>query len=297
MKNKSRGNPFAVAITWGMVILGSLLPEILLTAAGFKVPAWWSWVQILLVLLVLGLSMRSLALQPLQPFLLFLAGYLLLWRAMAVIRALPRWQAWETATGWVSGISAIQGLKMGIALVLLAGLFFLLRRRDKFFFMRGQIGNPAQPVPWLGMRNPTPWTKFGAIIALFFFFGGILFLWLSNQPTVGMVTKALPLLPFIILISATNALSEEVMFRSALLAPLQMGIPRSTALAAISIFFGLAHYSGSFPSGFVWVFLTGFLGFLFGKAMLETRGLAMPWFLHLVSDIPVFFFTAVFSIQ
>lgn len=297
MRNKTRVNPFAPVVAWGMVILCSLLPEILLTALKLPVPAWWPWAQILFALLVLAVSARIPALKPLGPFLLFLAGYLLLWRAMAVIRGFPRWQAWETNSSWVAGISAIQGLKMGIALVLLGGLFLLLRHKGKFFFTRGEINSPAQPVKWLGMKTATTWKKFGTIIALFFFFGGILFLWMSNQPKIGMVTGTLPMLPFILLISATNAFSEEIMFRSALLAPLHAGIPPSSALAVISVFFGSAHYSGSFPSGLIWVFLTGFLGFLFGKAMLETKGIAMPWFLHFISDIPVFFFTAVFSMQ
>ncbi len=282
-------------ILWMVVLFCSLLPEILLIAAGVPVPAWWPWAQILFALLVLVVSARIPALKPLRLFLLFLAGYLLLWRATAVIRGLPQWQDWEINSNWVAGISAIQGLKMGIALVLLAGLFLLLRRRGKFFFTRGEISSQAQPVKWLGMKTATSWKKFGTIVALFFFFGGILFLWLSNQPKIGMVTGTLPLLPFILLISATNAFSEEIMFRSALLAPLQAGIQRSSAVAVISVFFGLAHYSGSFPSGLIWVFLTGFLGFLFGKAMLETKGIAMPWFLHFISDVPVFFFTAVFS--
>jgi len=53
-----------------------------------------------------------------------------------------------------------------------------------------------------------------------------------------------------------------------------------------SLFFGLAHYSGTFPSGLFWVFLTGFLGYLFGKSMLETKGMEMSWFLHFISDVP-----------
>ena len=80
------------------------------------------------------------------------------------------------------------------------------------------------------MRNPIPGKKFGTIIALATFFSGIAFRWLINYPRCAMIVKALPILPFVILISATNGLSEEVMFRSALLAPLQMGIHPSAAL-------------------------------------------------------------------
>ncbi len=292
-----KSKPFILTVAWMVTILCSTLPDILYGATGNPLPYWWAWFQILLPVTLLLLSFRLLMLKSLRLYFLFLAVYLLLWRAVNVIRALPRWQTLEAGTTWVAGISAIQGLKLSIALILLVGLFFILRDRGLFFFTTGNLKTAAQPVRWLGMKTPDPWLKFGAIIAAFILFGGILFLWLSNQPSTDQLVATLPLLPFIILISATNAFSEEAMFRSALLAPLCTGLSKPAALAMISVFFGLAHYSGSFPSGFIWVLLTGFLGFLFGKAMLETRGLLAPWLLHFISDIPVFFFTAVFSMN
>jgi membrane protease YdiL (CAAX protease family) len=255
----------------------------------------WLKLGILSACLVLGFIGKTL--KPLQYYFLFLGAFLILWWGMGWIRKTPSWTTWESTTSWVSGMAGIQALKLGIALVLAAGLFIIFQIRTKFYCCRGDFNTNAAPVRWLGMRNPIPWKKFGTIIALAAFFSGIAFLWLTNHPTGAMIVKALPILPFVILISATNGLSEEVMFRSALLAPLQMGIHPSPALWMTSLFFGLAHYSGTFPSGLSWVFLTGFLGYLFGKSMLETRGIVMSWFLHFISDVPVLFFTAVYTIQ
>lgn len=284
-------------ISCSVTLFSSALPDILLGAFSIPVPGWLIWLKlgILSACLVLGFIGKTL--KPLRLYFLFLGAFLILWWGMGWIRKTPSWATWESNTSWVSGMAGIQALKLGIALVLAAGLFMIFRIRSKFYFCRGDLKANAVPVKWLGMRNPIPWKKFGTIIALAAFFFGIAFLWLTNQPSGAMIVKTLPILPFVILISATNGLSEEVMFRSSLLAPLQMGIPPSSALWMTSLFFGLAHYSGTFPSGLFWVVLTGFLGYLFGKCMLETKGVLMSWFLHFISDVPVLFFTAVYAIQ
>ena len=42
--------------------------------------------------------------------------------------------------------------------------------------------------------------------------------------------------------------------------------------------------------------MAGFLGWLLGKAMLETHGLAWPWFIHFVQDVLTFSFMGIGSI-
>lgn len=54
------------------------------------------------------------------------------------------------------------------------------------------------------------------------------------------------------------------------------------------VFFGMAHYLYGSPAGIPGFLLTGFLAFLVGKSMLETRGLLWPWFIHFVPDVVVF---------
>ena len=43
--------------------------------------------------------------------------------------------------------------------------------------------------------------------------------------------------------------------------------------------------------------MTGFLAYLLGKAMLETRGILAPWFLHFVPDVVVFASYAIAFVQ
>lgn len=68
-------------------------------------------------------------------------------------------------------------------------------------------------------------------------------------------------------------------FRAALLAPLDGQVPRAQGLLLTAFFFGIAHWDGM-PYGVTGVLMSGILGWLPGKSMLETRGFFWAWFIH-----------------
>ncbi len=91
---------------------------------------------------------------------------------------------------------------------------------------------------------------------------------------------------WILLFSAMNAFSEEVIFRLGVVLPLY-GVMSVSAIMLISgILFGLPHYFGT-PSGVIGVLMAGFLGWLLALAMLETQGFFIPWAVHFVQDIVI----------
>jgi len=51
------------------------------------------------------------------------------------------------------------------------------------------------------------------------------------------------------------------------------------------------------PYGVIGVTMATFLGWLSGKAMLETRGFFWAWFIHVVQDVLIFSFMAAGSIR
>ncbi len=67
------------------------------------------------------------------------------------------------------------------------------------------------------------------------------------------------------------------------------------ALFLTAVFFGLAHYYGV-PYGIIGVVMSTFLGWMLGKAMLETRGFFWAWFIHFCMDVKIFSFIALDSI-
>ncbi|WP_280140577.1 CPBP family glutamic-type intramembrane protease [Geodermatophilus africanus] len=70
--------------------------------------------------------------------------------------------------------------------------------------------------------------------------------------------------------------------------------PRQAVLMT-SLWFGLAHYSGSVPDGFAGVLSSGLLALLLGGAMVATRGLGWPFVLHFAVDLVVFAWIAVLA--
>jgi hypothetical protein len=287
-----------LVVAWVITLLASALPAVLWNQfSGQTAPAWIYYVRIGLPLLLIFVSAAVPLLSPLRNYFFLLAVVNLGYWLVTVVRALPAWQAWEGSVKWMNGMLVLQSLEVGIALLVLAALFLLLRKPANFWLGLGDLKATAYPVPWIGFTKPSPWKTFGLIVAGAAFILGIIFLWLSNQPTAAMWQKLLPALPGVILLSAVNALDEEIIFRNGLLAPLFPAVGAAPALWLTAVYFGMAHYSGTFPGGLIWFALTAFLGWLFGKAMLETRGVFWSWLMHFLSDLPVFAFTAMVFMQ
>jgi hypothetical protein len=62
------------------------------------------------------------------------------------------------------------------------------------------------------------------------------------------------------------------------------------------VFFGLAHYYGV-PYGVVGVCMSGCLGYVLGRAMLESEGMLWPWFIHFLQDVVIFSFLAIGAVR
>jgi membrane protease YdiL (CAAX protease family) len=84
-------------------------------------------------------------------------------------------------------------------------------------------------------------------------------------------------------------------YRASMLATLEPVVGPLQALWNSALFFGISHYFGV-PYGVVGVIMAAFLGWMLGKAMLETRGLAWAWFIHFIQDVLIFAFIAAGSI-
>lgn len=161
-------------------------------------------------------------------------------------------------------------------------------RREAFFLVKGDLDTPIVPVRWLGIRRSEPWRKYAFIFAAVAGFCVLFPTVLAMRPSEGALVRALPLLPAVVLFVAVNAFTEEVYFRASFLATLGEAIGKTQTLLVSVVFFGLAHYLYGSPPGIAGAAMTGFLAYLLGKAMLETRGLLAPWFIHFVPDVVIF---------
>ncbi len=282
-----------------MTLLVSDLPDALWSGLSGTVPEWLFSVKLGLLgsFLVLCLTWRRV-----RPLLHFAFVFLVFYLALGVSAWIGDKSWWQTrfAGPQISFALAYSGIylrDLGVALAVIAALWTVKRRMSGFFLTRGRIDAPIEPVPWLGIGKGESWRTFGWIFALAASLGMLIPTALALRPSAQMLLQAIPLLPAAVLFAAVNAFTEEIYFRTSLLSTLPRAIGRNQALSINVIFFGLAHYLHGSPSGVLGFLLTGFLAWLLGKSMLETKGIFWAWFIHFLPDVIIFVSYAVGWVQ
>jgi len=287
---RGAGSPLALSAAWISILLVSDLPAVLARSATGAIPGWLAEARlgVLALLLVATLTVR--ALRPLLGYAIVLMVFLLALAGSDRLGANAAWRGYfdTTPPSFTRGYTGLFLRDLGVAVAVIFALLLVKRRRADFFLVRGDWRAPFAPVKWLGIRAGDSWSKLGWI------FGGIaaavvaLVFALSLRPTGADLARALPLLPAVLGLAAVNAFTEEVYFRASLLATLPAVVGRNHALAMNVVLFGMAHWLYGSPSGVAGFLMTGFLAWVMGKAMLETRGLAWPWLIHFLPDAVIF---------
>lgn len=290
---------FLLLLAWvGMLIISSL-PDILFQYFSGQVPPWLDRAKLAGSALFLGIVLAWKRVRPLWPYALVLLVFFLCYVTTQWIFQTPWWRArfgGEDVSFFV-GYSGIFILDFVIALAVIIVLGVIKKNRQDFFLTRGQLDAPIKPVRWLGIRAGETWRTFGWIFAVVASLLVAIPTLLVMRPPAQILIQALPLLPVALLFAAINAFNEEIYFRASLLSTLPEVIGRSQAMLINITLFGLAHYLFGSPPGVIGFFMTGFLAFLLGKSMLETRGLSWPWFIHFLPDAVIFFSYAVVFLQ
>jgi hypothetical protein len=281
------------------MLVVSDLPDMLITWMGGTIPAWlfWGKTGVLAGFLVLTLLWKAI-----RPLWHYAVALLVLFLALGLTNLL-RSTAWFQGTfnykgvPFFTGYMALMTLDILVALVVIAALWLMKRDRKAFFLTRGRMDAPIEPIRWLGIKSGESWKTFGWIFAgcaaLAVFIPTIL----GIAPSGVTILKALPLLPAAVLFAAINAFTEEAYFRASLLSTLHETIGKTQTLLLTVVFFGLAHWLYGSPPGVIGFLMTGFLAFLMGKSMLETKGMLWPWIIHVFPDIVIFFSYALLYVR
>jgi membrane protease YdiL (CAAX protease family) len=251
---------------------------------------WLIWAQLGLLVALLGYT--SVAAQALRGFALVnLALHASNWLLFTGIASSDRWAAWfGPTTPWMQQELGAQALKLVQMLVIIGTLVLLGLRRHAFYLVKGQTAALVAPVRWLGIRRGTTWARFGPIFALV----GCLVISLSLIPVVtgafssGDILHVLPLLPGVVLIAASNAIYEEVVYKAAPLSQLAPVVGRSLALFLVAAMFGMGHFTERYFLPGTSMIFPALLGYVLAKSMLETRGIAWAWRIHFAMDVLIF---------
>ncbi len=282
-----------LTVVWALTLAVSSLPDICWDVLIGSPPPWLVWVKVALLAALLVFGRLWQPLRPLRVYTLVLLGIFLGSLALEQVARSARWRAWfgPGQHPFVETMFGTQLQRLIVAGLVMALLLALRYRPQQLFLRLGDLRAPAMPAPWLGLTRPTHWSRFGLILTGCISLGTLTFLLLAGRPSVAQVQQVLPILPSIMVLALMNAFSEEFTYRAALLAPLQGLISPHSALLVTAVLFGIGHYYGV-PYGLIGVAMATLLGWLLGKAMLETRGFFWAWCIHFVQDVLIFSFMA-----
>lgn len=204
---------------------------------------------------------------------------------------------------WANGIIVFENLSKTInkqivyqSVTLLAtALFLLLLRRVKRsqfcdYFRKGDISAEILPEPMIGIKpKPTEnWYHFGRNFAIIIsLVTAVVIYFQLIRPNEITWVSMLKVLPFSILFAISNAFVEESITRLGVVIALKDRINDKTIPFISAIIFGTVHYWGN-PGGIAGVLVSGFLGWLLAKSILETKGMFWAWFIHFLQDVVIF---------
>jgi membrane protease YdiL (CAAX protease family) len=285
-----------IASAWMGTLLLSRLPQIILSELGVIAPSDWSlWWWILTGAGLIALTYVWTALRPLRGFFLVLTLIYLITVGLSLLESTSLWISWfGPGRPWLTGFF---GERLGVvlkALTLAVVLALMGRKRGDYFLAFGNVNAPASGIRLPGRESPLPWSIAGPLIALLLtalFTAGIL----AMNPFTMTVADVIPLLPAVFLLALMNAFGEEMFFRAGPLSQLWQVVGKRQAIWMMALWFGLGHYYGGVSFGAMGVVYLTLVAVLFGKAMLETKGLAVPVFMHLWGDVVLFIILALGS--
>jgi membrane protease YdiL (CAAX protease family) len=256
-------------VVWGITVALAIAQDLTVTSAP-SLHLWVVFAALLCPALVPFLWQPARSLRT-------CAGMMALLTLLAVFfwNALPTWmsrQAWFPDPSGYAAAFITQSPKLVAAFVMMSVLALLGYRRQEFFMSSGAHGKL-----WIGS---------GVVAVVGMGFTMLVYLQTTGAEARGTVAD-IRYLPLALLLAAMNSFAEEMLYRGALLGPLLRQASANQAILMTAVLFGIGHYHGT-PSGFPGMTLTFIVGLVFGLAMVETRSILLPWFLHFVPDAVIF---------
>lgn len=196
------------------------------------------------------------------------------------------WPAALVGNPFVDAKLKYQIVTLMVALVVLAVTFVLAPANARRFYRLGDLRAPAEPIRWLGIGATDSWLKVGRSFAVIISLATGAFIYFMAQGQ-GLEAGHFIYLPFVLLLAAMNAFTEEAITRLSVVTALDGLAARPVIYTISALVFGIPHYLGV-PGGFIGVLMAGFLGWLLAKSVAETEGMFWAWFIHFLQDVIIF---------
>lgn len=197
------------------------------------------------------------------------------------------WSAPLVSNTFVDGMLKYQIVALGIALAVLVVTAALAPHNARRFYRLGNLAAPAQPVRWLGIKPTDTWKSVGLSFALIVSLATGAYIYFNVVRGQSLDAGLARYLPFILLLAAMNAFTEEAITRLSVVTALDGLIKRSNIYLVSALIFGSVHFFGV-PGGVLGMIMAGFLGWLLARSVAETEGMAWAWFIHFLQDVIIF---------
>jgi membrane protease YdiL (CAAX protease family) len=268
------------AALWALVLVASPVSELVVNAVTGAVPPWLIWFRIAVLAVVVAAGQYSPRVRILRGFALGYLYVLVVVALLAVLRGLDVYQAAVAGGGFRR--AQMFGLGSAIAMVIPAAVW-CRRQRDRFYF---RVGDPNALVRRLHDDRPTPvrWS----IVAPVFAVVAAVVAWLFVTNTGEPVPGSWDMVPWAILFATLNSFFEEFVSRIVLVGATLPAFGKTHAVLVSATIFAIGHWNG-LPAGVLGVLMTFALGYVTAKALVETRGLLVPWVMHMVPDCVLFY--------
>ncbi len=139
-----------------------------------------------------------------------------------------------------------------------------------------------------GEGSATTWQTLGPVLAIAFTIGTAMLMSFNVSANHGTIDGTFfKLFPLAILFAATNAWTEEVLGRFVVVAGLSGKIRPGIICWISAVIFGIPHFFGT-PSGVFGVVMSGLLGWLLAKSVIETKSLGWALLIHFLQDLMIF---------
>jgi len=281
-------------LAWITTLLISALPQIVVQEfLGVEVP-WMPWA---IVAVTAALWLASRVVGTLAPLERYLAVMVPVGLAIALIPTIFQSQLWQTIvppTAQPMLILLAERLVLAAFAFGLIGVAFALgASRREAYLVVGDLNAPTKTRRRSG--GYYGWLTVGtiAVVGIMLLMVWFLFPRLPDQIN---LAAALPFIGVGVVAAFLNAFWEEVAFRAVPLSMLQRAVGPSMGVLILAVYFGLGHFYGGIPPEWMGLIAAGAIGLLFGRAMIETKGLAWPVGLHFAGDLVIFTVLAIASV-
>lgn len=195
-------------------------------------------------------------------------------------RTLPWWVISQHKV--VNFTATMQLMVLPISFLALLLMYLYDRKSFKEFFRVGISFGVATS------NQERNWKSFGPLLAVAFTLGTTMLMSVGVISQNGLVNESfIRLMPMVLLFAATNSWAEEIFSRFVIVAGLHGKLKPDTICWISAVMFGIPHFFGT-PSGIFGVIMSGLLGWLLAKSVIETKGLGWALFIHFLQDVVIF---------